>query len=343
LVKRGKLDFSLPKIVILKFKNYGEIPGGKNELKPLLYPFYHFYPFKFWSQYRWSKNSKLCIYLASLDKRKKWLSVIDRLGAPGDALITTNVIRCIKKEFPNLLINCITPHPELIKLDPKIDSINKPETFFSFDSSYWELIVNKEKSENIVKHNLSKLAISEFKYKSIFYLSEEEKAWAKEKFKQFNSSKPFLAICTKSKEIVKNWPNDYWSELIKNLLPYFLIILLGDESEPRFEGVTRLAGKLTMRESAAILSCANHFIGPDSLLMHMANGLDIPSTIIFGGSRPVNCFGYEENENLSNVPDCSPCWIHEGYEECNNKLKCLRNIVPTQIFSKITSKLINKL
>ena len=29
-----------------------------------------------------------------------------------------------------------------------IDSINKPETFYSFDSSYFELIVRNEKNEN---------------------------------------------------------------------------------------------------------------------------------------------------------------------------------------------------
>jgi ADP-heptose:LPS heptosyltransferase len=81
-----------------------------------------------------------------------------------------------------------------------------------------------------------------------------------------------------------------------------------------------------MRESAAILSKASYFIGPDSLLMHIANGLDIPSTIIFGGSRPVGCFGYSENINLSSTPECSPCWIHKGYNECKNNLICMNEI-----------------
>ena len=81
-----------------------------------------------------------------------------------------------------------------------------------------------------------------------------------------------------------------------------------------------------MRESAAILSKASYFIGPDSLLMHMANGLYIPSTIIFGGSRPVGCFGYSENINLSSAPQCSPCWIHEGYEICTKHMKCMEEI-----------------
>ena len=79
-----------------------------------------------------------------------------------------------------------------------------------------------------------------------------------------------------------------------------------------------------MRESAALLSKADFFVGPDSLLMHVANGLNIPSVIIFGGSRPVNCFGYPQNINLTSNPDCSPCWIHEGYDLCTEK----KNEVP---------------
>jgi len=314
-------------------KDYGEIPGGKNELKILLYPFYQTYPLKLWSRYRWFQNSRLGSKLPALNKRKEWLSVIDRLGAPGDALITANVIRCIKENYPNLKINCITPHPELIRLDPLIDTINHPETFYSFDSSYWELIVRKEKSQNIIEHNMLRLGIDKYDYKAAYYLSEEEKDWAKQETNQFD--KPILAICTKSKEPVKNWPESNWLEIIQNLKYKFSIIHLGDDKEPFFQDAHRYAGKLSMRESAAILSKANYFIGPDSLLMHMANGLNIPSTIIFGGSRPVKCLEYSQNINLSNTPKCSPCWIHDGYEECSHDLLCMSSISVTKVLSAI--------
>jgi len=271
--------------------------------------------------------------LPALNKRKEWLSVIDRLGAPGDALITANVIRCIKENYPNLKINCITPHPELIRLDPLIDTINHPETFYSFDSSYWELIVRKEKSQNIIEHNMLRLGIDKYDYKAAYYLSEEEKDWAKQETNQFD--KPILAICTKSKEPVKNWPESNWLEIIQNLKYKFSIIHLGDDKEPFFQDAHRYAGKLSMRESAAILSKANYFIGPDSLLMHMANGLNIPSTIIFGGSRPVKCLEYSQNINLSNTPKCSPCWIHDGYEECSHDLLCMSSISVTKVLSAI--------
>ena len=305
-------------------KEYGEIPGGKNELKPLLYPFYRFYPFKIFSKFRWWRNSQLKDLLPALNKNHNQITVIDRLGAPGDALITANVIRCIKDNYPSLKVNCITPHPELIRLDPHIDTINQPETFYSFDSTYWELIVRKERSQNIIEHNMLKLGIDHYDYKATYYLSEEEKIWAKQETSQ--SDKPILAICTKSKEPVKNWPEANWLKLIQNLKANFFIIQLGDDKEPSFKDTYRYAGKLSMRESAAILSTANYFIGPDSLLMHMANGLDIPSTIIFGGSRPVDCFGYSQNVNLSSTPQCSPCWIHEGYESCDQELKCMKEI-----------------
>ena len=322
-------------------KHYGENPGGKIELQPLLYPFHQSYPHKLWSKYRWFRNSRLQSLLPSLNKKRKWLTVIDRLGAPGDALITANVIRCIKEQYPELKINCITPHPELIRLDPNIDLINKPETFYSFDSTYWELIVRKEKRQNIIEHNMFRLGIDKYDYKAAFYLSEEEKDWAKLETNQFD--KPILAICTKSKEPVKNWPETNWAKLIQNLKYKFSIIQLGDDREPTFDGVHRYAGKLSMRESVAILSKANYFIGPDSLLMHIANGLDIPSTIIFGGSRPVGCFGYSENVNLDYTPECSPCWIHDLHESCDNEIKCMNSISPSRVIDSLESMLKNKL
>ena len=316
-------------------KDYGEIPGGKNELKPLLYPFHRLYPSKFLSKYRWFHNSRLPSNLLSLNNRKKWITVIDRLGAPGDALITANVIRCIKETYPKLKVNCITPHPELIRLDPDIDTINQPETFYSFDSTYWELIVRKEKSQNIIEHNMLRLDIDKYEYKAAFYLSEEEKAWAKQEASNFD--KPILAICTKSKEPVKNWSEANWLELIQNLKANFSIIQLGDDREPIFEGVHRFAGKLSMRESAALLSLALYFVGPDSLLMHVANGLNIPSSIIFGGSRPVGCFGYTNNVNLGSTLECSPCWIHHGYDKCQHDLKCLNQISVSHILKSMNS------
>jgi ADP-heptose:LPS heptosyltransferase len=317
----------------LKF--HGEIPGGKQELKPLLYPFNNSYPKKLWSKYRWWKNSNLKKVLPYLNDNAKWLTVIDRLGAPGDALISANVIRGIKEKFRKLKINLITPNPELVELDPNINLLNGKESFYTFDSSYWELIVRKETKENIISHNLKKLEIESCDYKAMFYLSDREKNWAEYILKDF--PKPVLAICTQSKEVVKNWPLEYWTKLVQNLVSKFTLIQMGDDKEPLIEGLTRFAGKYSMRESAALMSKMNLFVGPDSLLMHIANGLDIPSLIIFGGSRPVDCFGYSENINFDSRPDCGPCWIHSGYESCERGVECMKLITVDRVQQSIYS------
>ena len=315
--------------------DYGEIPGGKNELKELLFPFHTTYPLKLCSKFRWWKNSSLSVMLPKLNKDRMWLTVIDRLGAPGDALIVANVIRGIKQQFPNVRINCITPNPDLIRLDPNIESINEKESFYSFDSTYWELIVRKERKLNVVEYSLARLKIYNCNYKANFYLATDEILWAKNKMENLGLTKPIIAICSKSKEAVKNWSESFWQELIEKLIEKFSIVHLGDQTEPTFKFVKRFAGYCSMRESAALLSKVDFFLGPDSLLMHVANGLNIPSVIIFGGSRPISCFGYKENINLGTSPNCSPCWIHQGYEECKENLKCLNEISVSKVFSSI--------
>jgi ADP-heptose:LPS heptosyltransferase len=314
-------------------RDYGHVPGGKNELRQLLYPFYNSYPQKFWSKFRWFLNIRLKYFLEILSHTSFTLTIINRLGAPGDTLITANVIYCIKKKYPKIKINIITPFQELIKFDPNINSINSRETFFSFDSSYIDLIRKKEAKENIISHNLSRLGIKEYEYKARYYIHEEETLYGRDSIKSFNL--PIITICTRSKEPVKNWATNSWINLINKLSEKFVVVQLGDGSEPRFDKVIRLAGKLSMRESAAIVQHSKLFIGPDSLLMHIANGLGIKSIIIFGGSRPVSSFGYKENININSTPKCSPCWIHKCDSSCPYDLQCLNDISVKKVWDSI--------
>ena len=307
----------------------GENPGGHSELRFLLFPFHRRFPKKVWSKIRWALNARLEVFLAFLNQLRAPLTVVDRLGAPGDALLTAIVIRNLKQSFPKLKVNCITPHPELLKLDPAIDNLNGPESFFSFDSSYWDLVRRKDSSTNVVTQSLRKVGIVTCEYKARFYLSEKESQWGKAQTKGLR--RPLFTLNAASKEPVKTWPLENWRKLLPDLLAMGDVVQLGDEREPDLRGTVRMAGKLTMRESAAVLSQADLHLGPDSLLMHVANGLDVPAVILMGGSRPVSCLGYADNENLSSTPSCSPCWIHQGYETCEHDVKCMTSIAPRNV------------
>ena len=152
-----KFAFSLEKSQPSKLKNYVVDPREKSKLESLLYPFHRSYPHKVLSKYRWFQNSRLPSLMPSLNKRKKWLTVINRLGAPGDTLITANVIRCIKRKVSKLRVNCITPHDELIQLDPILRQSIYAKHFIPSTPPI-ALIVRKERP-NIIEHNMLRLGI----------------------------------------------------------------------------------------------------------------------------------------------------------------------------------------
>ena len=168
---------------------------------------------------------------------------------------------------------------------------------------------------------------------------KSEIEWAKKQVHDF--PKPVIAISTKSKESVKNWPVENWSETIDCLSRKYTIIQLGDSTEPEFNDLERYAGKLNMRESASILSRCQLFVGPDSLLMHVANGLDLKSVIIFGNARPVNCLGYPENVNLTGTSDSRGSWFHDGYGSVEEDLEATSEISPKQVLQEIDKLLSN--
>ena len=139
-----------------------------------------------------------------------------------------------------------------------------------------------------------------------------------------------------SREPSKTWILEYWKMVIALLSERFTLVQLGDATEPPFEGVISFAGKLSLRESMAVLSLAKLHIGPDSFLMHAANGLDVPAVIIFGGSRTDRNAGYALNENIYEKTDCGPCYLHVSKGKfCRHNMKCMERITPDMVLRAV--------
>lgn len=302
----------------------------------LRYPFHSTGICYLWSKFRWAINERIQAHLGILNFFGVKFTVIDGFGAPGDTLLTAIVAHNIKRKFPRLKIHAITNNTELLKYDPNIESLNNKESFFSITHWYLDLLNDKDGTTNVVAHTLKKLGIKDFQYKAQYFIHENESEWAKDKVPCNN--KPLIAINCLSKESVKNWPFEYWNILIDKLSSFVDFIQLGDTREPVFKNpsVLRFAGQTTMREAAAILGKADLFIGPDSFLAHVANGLSVQSIIIFGGSRTADNLGYSDNINLVNYPSCSPCWIHPSNGGiCNYDYKCLYAIKPSLVLEEV--------
>lgn len=279
------------------------------------------------------KHGRLSWHLSAWIHRNLWLlnvlggrlTLVDSFGTPGDTLLTGVVARTIRRHHPRIRINCITPNPELLKHDPDVAELNGEPGLIILRFWYLDIIHNKDGKTNLLTPCLSSIGIRQYEYKSRVFLSRAEITAARERLGSL--SRPLITINVQSREKVKVWPVKYWAELVASLVRDYTVVQLGGDDEPEFEGVVRMAGQLTLRESMAVLSESHLHIGGVSFLMHAANGLDVPSVIIYGGRETPDNSGYSENENLFVSMPCGPCWLHDSRgDRCLHDLSCMTSI-----------------
>jgi ADP-heptose:LPS heptosyltransferase len=226
----------------------------------------------------------------------------------------------------------MTVNGELLQLDPNITSLNRRETFFSVWSWYPDIVARRDATTNVLRETFARLGLGgePYEYRARVFLSAEERRIGWELLGR--PSKPVLTFHTLSNEAVKNWPLERWLMVLDAFRDRFHLAHLGDGREPSIDGVQRFAGQLTLRESMSVLAHAAVHVGGDSFLMHAANGLDVPSVVVFGGSRTPGNLGYPQNANLYARMPCGPCWIHASTgERCAEGLACLNLIEPDQV------------
>jgi ADP-heptose:LPS heptosyltransferase len=283
---------------------------------------------------RWHVNNCLTSRPWLLNQLGARLTVFDVFGGLGDTLLTAIVCRYLKLKYPRIRLNILTPNPELVQHDPNIDEINEPESYICLWVWYLDHIERKDGESHVLSPTFERLHIHFDDYRARVYLSEKE--LEEGRALAGPSTRPLLAFNTLSKEPVKNWPLESWLELIENLSRHFDLLHLGNEKEPMVPSARRYAGRLSLRQSMAVLKQARFYIGPVSFLMHAANGLDVPSVIIFGGSHTPKNAGYRQNINLFVKMPCGPCWIHENRgERCGHGLECLRKISVAEVYDAI--------
>ena len=267
------------------------------------------------------------------------LTVLNAFPGIGDVLLLTSLVESIKNKYPNIKVNVVTKHFDLLKNNDSIHSLNKGATFFTFRHWYLEIRQNKNPDKHILSESLDKLGLSSKIRKPHYVVTEEERENAKKRLKTFK--KPFIAINTSSKESSKNWLPKYWKELLEILTEGYTVIQLGDESEIEFENTVRFAGKLDLRESVAVLERCSLFVGGVSFLMYAAAAVGVKSVIIYGGRETPSNSGYDQNVNLFERMECGPCWIHEEDGEfCTKELDCMKKIKASSVYSEIINQLI---
>lgn len=178
----------------------------------------------------------------------------------------------------------------------------------------------------------------------------------------------FAVLHMSPKFAYKMWHRDGWIELARWLEKNGIRSVLTGSGVPDEmayvgqifrsmpSGTVNLAGKLSLAESAFLISRARCYVGPDTALTHMAAALGTATVALFGPSNPVKWGpwpnGYDEDRNpyemkgtqrVNNVvllqgekeEGCVPC-MEEGCERHNDSLSaCLQKMPSARVIDAL--------
>jgi ADP-heptose:LPS heptosyltransferase len=157
-----------------------------------------------------------------------------------------------------------------------------------------------------------------------------------------SSSDKYIVLSIGSKLKVKDWGDERWMRCLRLLGAEdgsAALVSIGSADEaPRsatvlavWPGLTlNLCGRLTPRQSAAVLEKAVMFLGHDSGPMHLASAVGTRTIAVFSARAMPGIwfpFGQESNVQQRNIV-CSGC----GLDECVEKrMLCMTQIDPEQV------------
>jgi heptosyltransferase-3 len=154
----------------------------------------------------------------------------------------------------------------------------------------------------------------------------------------------FLVCGPGTKMQAKDWGRENWQRLLSKLrhrFPEHALVLIGASDEKDYcehvasgwhNHVLNCCGRLSPRESAALLTRAELFLGPDSGPMHLAAAAGVPCAIAFA-ARTMPGIWYPwglGNQIVYHAVNCMGCDIETCIE---NKKKCLTSITVEEMFN----------
>jgi len=175
------------------------------------------------------------------------------------------------------------------------------------------------------------------------YLSNDEKIRIREILKLNSVRKPFILVHPGARLSPKKWLTINYAILCDMLINKYGIdiVLLGSKQEKescnniiknmKYKPVN-LAGKLSLRELAGVISEADLFICNDSAPMHIASAMKTPIVAIFGPSKSIETRPYFNNSCI--VEKDFPCRNNCDETTCRHNVyhECMRSITPGEVF-----------
>lgn len=171
-------------------------------------------------------------------------------------------------------------------------------------------------------------------------LSEEEKTTARNLL-GCSGSRPLVALHPFATHALKAWPLEYWRTLAGLCLEHGMdVAVVGRDADGESHGIQgiNLVNGTSLRELCAVLWNADRLITGDSGPMHLASAVGTPVTALFGPTTGHWGFYPAGTRDLvlERALPCRPCSLHGG-TRCPREQKCLRDILPEELFSRLVA------
>ena len=301
---------------------------------------------------------------ASLTQYHSWIDVssdrvlLMRSGAIGDLLFLTPALREYKKSRPDIKIDlcCRKEHQPLFEGLDLFDALVQYPFEMPILGTYREII----SLENVMElaHDAhatdafaKALGITITDYKPAYSATEDEKTIAKVWLR--SETRPHVGVQLAASVRNRNYPLDLWAKVLLALeAKGWEVLIFGLPGQvPTFPPemqryfIQDMSTKgLTFRESAALLSQCNAFVGVDSSLIHLCHALDVPAVGLYGPfSWETRTAKAPLTHALTGVGECKNCrWhakngLHFPPMPCRQEQFCsvLASITPERIIAKV--------
>lgn len=201
------------------------------------------------------------------------------------------------------------------------------------------------------KHEIEKLLSfvapeNKKRYEIELYPGEKEKMKGDNLWKEnLLKDKKVVVLAPGSKWFTKQWPVEYFNKLAESLkkLSNVRLIVVGGKDEINLpiekENIIDMRGKTSLLELADILSRADVVVTNDSSPIHIASAFKKPRIFaLFGPTiEKFGFFPWSLNSKVFQVDGlkCRPCGIHGGKSCPEKHFKCMRDILPEEVFNEI--------
>lgn len=218
--------------------------------------------------------------------------------------------------------------------------------------SWWKTLLVKlrlikyEVDDTIVKNYFGAFKVFGLEYKGED-LTFSFPSGMEEKFKEYAD---LPVIAPGASKNTKKWTPEGFGTLAKLIFEKYgkeTILIGGNEDKEVCEKIDEisgghtinLAGKLSLKESGALLSRAKFLVTNDSGPFHIARGVKCKTFVIFGPTSP-GMFDLGENDTLIySGESCAPCSLH-GDKFCpKHHFNCMKNIKGEMVLKEIEKKI----